>query len=102
MFVYGAFPETDVDHINGDRQDNRLSNLRLATRGENLQNQRIAKSNNKSTGVLGVTFCKERKKFLAQIVVGKRHVFLGRFSTLEDAREAYVKAKRELHPFGGL
>lgn len=87
-----------VDHINGIRIDNRISNLRLATIAENSQNQRNPSSRTK-TGFLGVSWKEHAKKFLARIVLDGKYIHIGYFVTAEEAHEAYLKAKRELHPF---
>ena len=51
LYVYGCWPSLHIDHINGEKTDNRIANLREATNGENMQNQRRARSNSK-TGLL--------------------------------------------------
>jgi hypothetical protein len=76
-----------VDHINGDRSDNRIANLRLVSQQENTKNCGL-KSNSRY-GNFGVR--KNRHKWNARISVGGRDVFLGSFSTLDDA----LKARRE-------
>ena len=95
LYVYGAFPEFDTDHINGVKGDNRLSNLRCATRSENKQNIRKPQSDNK-TGVLGVS--KKRGRWIAQIKVAGVKKHLGVFDTPELAHSAYLSAKRIHHP----
>jgi hypothetical protein len=97
--AHGEWPDRDVDHINGDRSDNRLANLRLATRSENNQNMRNAKSYN-STGFLGVS--RSNARFIASISVSGKTTHLGAFATAEEAHSAYLRAKRVLHPFGNL
>jgi len=94
LYVYGTWPIGDIDHINGDRSDNRISNLRDVSRQTNLQNQRMAK-NNKSTGLLGVY--PDKNRFTAKISVNNKSVHLGNFNTALEASEAYVDAKRKLH-----
>ena len=54
LYVYGAWPVNDIDHVNGLRHDNRICNLREATRAENMQNQRNPRVDNKSS-YLGVS-----------------------------------------------
>jgi len=96
---HGSWPELEVDHINGCKTDNRLVNLRLVTTGENHQNMRSARRDN-ATGVLGVS--RRGNRFRAQIQVGGKKHWLGEHATLEQARTAYVQAKRQLHPKGTL
>lgn len=97
--THGEWPELEVDHINGDRTDNRMGNLRLVTTAENHQNMRRARSDN-STGVLGVS--RRGERFRAQIQVAGRKHWLGDHATVEQAQAAYVSAKRNLHPKGTL
>lgn len=90
----GEWPECDVDHINGDRSDNRWSNLRKVDRVTNLQNIRKATAAS-SSGLLGA--CKSGDRWRARIRVAGRCVSLGAFSTPEEAHAAYLKAKRHYH-----
>lgn len=82
-------PIEDIDHINRNRLDNRKSNLRLATRSQNLFN-RPKQKNNKS-GFKGVTFDKYRLKWIAQCCLNGKLHHLGRFEWKKDAAEAYNK-----------
>ena len=91
---YGSWPEKFIDHINGNKSDNRITNLRDVTRGQNRQNIKKAYGSNK-TGFLGV--CYKQGKYLAQIKSEGKKRYLGYFSTPEEAAEAYWKAKKELH-----
>ena len=91
----GDWPTTDIDHINGDPADNRIVNLRMVSRGHNLQNQRKPHRDGKS-GFLGVYL--KNGKWQSRIMVGGVSHDLGRFSTPEDASAAYLQAKRKLHP----
>ena len=97
LYVYGEFPENDIDHIDGDRSNNSISNLRKATRSENLQNLALSISNN--SGFIGVHFKKSAKKYVARIRVEGRHKHLGYYDTAELASEAYKEAKRKFHRF---
>lgn len=85
----------DVDHINETRSDNRKSNLRKATRSENLRNQ--GKYKNNTTGFKGVLWHKINKKWTAQIQIYGKGKHLGCFNTPEEASKAYEKAALELH-----
>lgn len=97
LFVHGHWPEADIDHINGDRSDNRIDNLRCVTRQHNLMNQRRPRSDN-TTGYLGVCVDRARGEFQARLQVSGRVKHLGRFDNAEAAHAAYVAAKRRLHP----
>ena len=96
---YGEWPG-ELDHINGNKADNRIANLRKALRDENLQNQRKAHGNNKA-GILGVSLTK-RGRFVVMIQSGGERKYLGSYAAAEEAEAAYLKAKREEHPFGTL
>jgi hypothetical protein len=97
LYVYGAWPKNDTDHINGDRQDNRIRNLRDVSRGVNMQNQRRARSNNFSSGVLGVSWHKGAGKWCASIKVDGRMNYLGLHEDKAQAQNVYLDAKRRLH-----
>lgn len=82
-----------IDHINGVRHDNRLTNLRLVTRQQNSHNQHKAK---------GFSWNFKRGKWQAQILVNRRSISLGMHDTELDARSAYLRAKRIYHPTAPL
>lgn len=92
MHRYLISPRKDqeVDHINHNPLDNRRSNLRIADRSLNMANSSIFKNN--TSGHKGVTWCKERNKWQAQISVNKVHRILGRFEDKLDAINAYKGA----------
>lgn len=92
--VTGQWPEHWIDHVDTDRSNNRFTNLRLASRSENLRNTG-AYRNNKS-GAKGA--CKKGGKFRAQITVDGRTKYLGSFSTPQEASAAYLEAATELAP----
>lgn len=77
----------DIDHINGDRLDNRLTNLRVCTRSQNLRNQGL-RSNN-SSGYRGITYYKPYKKWAAQIYIDGKNKRIGYFDDLASAVDAY-------------
>ena len=99
LHVHGEWPAKFLDHINGDRSDNRITNLRKATNAENKQNSLRPHVDNK-TGYLGV--CHDKEKFKAQICINGRIRYIGCFPTPEAAHAAYLEAKRRLHPFGTI
>lgn len=90
---YGVWPTKYIDHINGNRLDNRISNLRLATMSQNLANSVIHR-NNKS-GFKGVSRIETR--FRAQIKKDGKVIYLGLFASALEAHEAYCEAAARLH-----
>lgn len=96
VFMYGSVDGECIDHINGDRADNRIANLRTATRSQNNQNIRTARSKT-GTGFLGVT--RSRGKFAAQLLIDGHNKHVGYFDTPEKAHAAYLTAKRTHHEF---
>lgn len=98
LYFYGSFPKGQIDHINGDRTDNRISNLRDVTNQQNSENQHKPRSNSKSK-LRGVSWHKASQKYTAQIFVSGKKKYLGCFESPEAAHEAYVLAKKLHHPF---
>lgn len=94
ILSYGRLPKHEIDHVNGNRADNRLCNLRDVTRQVNGQNLTRARAGS-ATGVLGVR--PRRGGYTTGIQAGDKYVFLGDFKTVEEAYAAYVEAKRKLH-----
>ena len=95
LYVYGKWPEDMIDHINGFKDDNRIENLREATRSENFCNR--TKYNNNTSGIKGVCWHKISKKWQARIRINNKNKHLGLFDSPEEAYEAYCKAAKELH-----
>ena len=90
LYVYGKLPDKNIDHINGIRNDNRISNLRLANQSQNTANSYLSKSN--TSGYKGVVWRKELNKWEAQIGVNYKCIKLGKFDLIEDAAKAYSNA----------
>jgi hypothetical protein len=88
------YPEFEIDHINGVRSDNRISNLRKVTKSDNQRNGSM-RQNNKS-GVNGVNWCNPKGKWIARIWAGKRHLYLGQFDDLQEAKIKREAAEIEL------
>lgn len=97
MYVHGYWPSMHLDHIDGNRINNSIVNLRECRPFENHQN-RVAKPDSGSR-YLGVSWDKNREKWTASITLRGQKKFLGRFSSEIDAAAAYRNAKRELHLF---
>lgn len=97
LYVYGKWPEQDIDHKNGIRDDNRISNLRQATRAENNQNRVLDKRN--TSGYSGVTWSKAWGKWVARINVNKKAIHIGYFDDPAVAGRAYLEAKAKVHKF---
>lgn len=101
LYVHGCWPEFGIDHINGDRADNRISNLRDVPQRINSQNLRVAKVSNESSGLLGVSKDKRprraKRPYSAYITLNSQRTFIGAFSSAEEAHEAYLAAKRQHH-----
>ena len=97
LFSYGRWPSAGLDHIDGDRANNLISNLRSASHLENAQNQKVKKTN--TSGFTGVQWCAKRSKWEASIVLNYKGIYLGAFDLKEDARDAYQKAKARYHTF---
>lgn len=96
LYQTGAPPAFEIDHINGNRSDNRFCNLRDVSKSINSQNTHAARRDN-STGVLGVYKRDSHSKFSSAIRVNGKLLSLGYFDSKELAHDAYLAAKRKLH-----
>jgi len=94
LWVTGRWPRLGIDHRDTNKSNNEWGNLREATVGENVQNARRARRNNRS-GLLGVA--PNRKRWSASITTGGRRQHLGTFDSPELAHAAYLAAKRQQH-----
>jgi hypothetical protein len=95
FYNFGEWPKSELDHINGIKNDNRLCNLREVTRSQNMQN--CGKYLNNTSGFKGVSWNKQSNKWKAQICISGKHKHLGSFDTPEEASIAYQLAAKELH-----
>jgi HNH endonuclease len=93
--AHNRWPDTEIDHKNWDRSDNRLVNLREATTAQNRQNAKKRVDN--TSGHAGVF--RKGPRWQARIGVNGRYEYVGCFASAEDAGRAYVAAKAQLHPF---
>lgn len=83
LYTYGAWPKKLLDHVNGNRDDNRINNLREATRSQNKANSKLAKNN--TSGFKGVYRSKNNKSWIAMIGFNRNLIYLGTFDTIEEA-----------------
>ena len=95
VLVNGRSPSQEIDHANGDRSDDRISNLREATRGQNAQN--ICTPRHNTTGFKGVSLYKPSGLYRATIKCCGRVKHLGYFLTPDQASMEYCAAACELH-----
>ena len=92
---HGYYPDGHIDHIDGNRSNNAIDNLRLATHSENLCNR--GKTSNNSSGYKGVYKCRRSGKWIGKIMKDYKEHHLGRFDTAEKAHQAYEDAASKLH-----
>jgi hypothetical protein len=83
-----------INHIDLDKKNNHISNLELVTNAENICHAELNNKKNTSK-FIGVSFCKDRNKWISQIVFNKKHYFLGRFNSQEEARNARTNFEKE-------
>lgn len=93
LYMTGSWPDRDIDHRDGDRLNNKWSNLRAASRSENIHN--IAMRPQNTSGRKGATWDASRQKWMSQITVNGKHIHLGRFDTKEEAGDAYDRAAEQ-------
>lgn len=96
IYVYGQdIDGYEIDHINGDKSDNRICNLRISSHQQNMFNMK-KKSTNKS-GVKGVHFDKRCNKWRAQTSINKKRIHLGLFDTIESAEKVICEFMADNH-----
>ena len=88
FLYYGTLPTNSIDHIDGNKSNNKIENLRDVTAQENQWNRTTAK---------GYVWKKNRNKFESQISINGKTKFLGSFQTEQEARNSYLKAKEIYH-----
>lgn len=96
LFNFGAWPSGTIDHIDGDKKNNRIANLRNVPHRVNKQNMRVATASN-SLGVLGVYWSERRVGYMASVSTDGKQKRKGPFSTIERAQAAYLELKRLHH-----
>ena len=95
LYIYDKWPSADLDHINQDKTDNRIANLREVTCSENQQN--TAKQARNTSGFKGVDWHARAKCWRARITLNGAQRFLGTYPSPEAASAAYEYAARQLH-----
>ena len=101
LYVYGQWPVEQIDHVNGIRSDNRIDNLRVVNRYEQRQNEKRRRTN--TSGVTGVCWDKQNKRWRAEIKVNGKRKHLGIFKTFYHAMKARRQAEKDygFHPNHG-
>src|SRR5690606_11618117 len=92
LYIAGEWPD-EIDHINGDRSDNRFANLRAVSRAENMRNKRSYKNNR--SGQNGVSWHNQDRRWIAYITINGKFKRLGGFINKDDAIAARLKAEAE-------
>lgn len=95
FYVHGVWPKHKMDHINNIKSDNRISNLREASNSENGWNVGMPSTN--TSGIKGVCWDKQTKKWIAQCWVSGKHYKIGRFACIDDAARAVARFREENH-----
>lgn len=97
LYVNGEWPDQMLDHINGNRSDNRIANLRLSNNSLNQQNTKLSVRN--TSGYRGVHPLKHKKvpRWAARITVNGEKISLGEFDSPEEAFSVYVEAAKKYH-----
>jgi len=95
LYVYGVYPQYTIDHIDGNKDNNRIGNLRDIKQIFNNQNRKKLRSDN-SLSVMGVRKTRTGK-YVSSITTNGCRVHLGTFCSVDDAANAYVKAKTTHH-----
>lgn len=91
----GSEPPSMLDHIDGNRLNNRVSNLRAASHGDNQQNS--GRQRNNTSGHKGVSWSRTHKSWQASIMGDGKSVWLGRYKNLEDAVKVVADTRNRLH-----
>jgi hypothetical protein len=92
---HGVWPLMVLDHIDGDKSNNRILNLRLATYSQNSINRKVMA--NSKTQLKGVWFNKKKNRYRACVRCDNKRIYLGSYRTPEEAHAAYVAKAAELH-----
>lgn len=91
LYVYGVMPDGEIDHMDGNKSNNAISNLRVVTSTQNKENTGLLRNN--TSGVRGVYWDKRRQKWMARVQHHNKWVFLGRFDSLSEAAKTVKEAR---------
>lgn len=95
LLNYGENPKFEIDHIDMNKENNKIDNLRPSSRSQNGCNRGLQKNN--ISGYKGVGFCRVKNKWRSRIMINKKEKFIGYFDTPKEAYEAYKRAARQYH-----
>jgi hypothetical protein len=95
LYHYGCLPEVEIDHIDNNKTNNNIDNLREATRNQQNYNRSLQKNN--TSGHKGVSWDERSGKWRAYITINYKHKHLGYFYCKEEAHKAYCKAANKLY-----
>jgi hypothetical protein len=88
LYIYKKWPKDQLDHIDGNRSNNRIANLREADNRTNQQNRDVHRNGH----LVGTTLIKKYNRWMSQIQTNKKRTYLGSFGTAIEAHEAYLAA----------
>ena len=94
LYMTGEWPPEQIDHVDGNPDNNKWNNLRISNQTQNMGNTRVPDHN--TSGIKGVSWCKRRKKWRAYIVINQKQEALGHYVYKHDAAAAYAKRAREV------
>ena len=95
LYVKGVMPKHEIDHVDGNPQNNRISNLREANRSQNARNRGMQSNN--TSGAKGVYWHKKNQKYVARLKLNGRAIMIGSFTTLEQAKSAFQDSARKAY-----
>jgi hypothetical protein len=102
LYVYGEWPELLIDHIDGNKSNNAIDNLREATKSQNMQNRGVQKNNKSCTKIPGVSYDTKNNKYQVYLHINNCSKFFGYFSSIKDAEEECIKQRRIHYKFNTL
>ena len=95
LYMYGSEPLELIDHVNRIRNDNRIVNLREASKAENGYNRKIG--NNSTSGIKGISWCRIHNRWVARVSANGIRKCIGYFKTINDAENAIIDARKKYH-----